>query len=159
MSTKMVDTCIDHQLLPPVLVLPTAQLQLNVVLFDYFTDTMVATGTISSWMSWSSSLVCSARHVRIDECLECEQFNPLDVARTADLMRTERMMMTADLPVHLNQLGVLHQYDQGDDPPVESMVRAGAHGRSDLLQHPQFRTSLQLLEADSVVKVFYEDHA
>ena len=159
MSTKMVDTCIDHQLLPPVLVLPTAQLQLNVVLFDYFTDTMVATGTISSWMSWSSSLVCSARHVRIDECLECEQFNPLDVARTADLMRTERMMMAPDLPVHLNQLGVLHQYDQGDDPAVERMVWASAHGRSDLLQHPQFRESLKLLEGDPLIKLFYERHA
>ena len=159
MSTKMVDTCIDRQLLPPVLVLPTAQLRMNVVLYDYFTDTMAATGTISSWKRWSSSLVCTAQDVRIEECLEREAFNPLDVARIADLMKAEHMMMVSDLPVHLNQLGVLHHYDQGDDPAVDALVRAGARGRSDLLQHPQFRESLQLLEDDPVIKLFYEDHA
>lgn len=159
MSTKMIDTCIDRQLLPPILVLPAAQLRMDVVLFDYFTDTMAATATISSWKRWSSSLVCSAQGVRIEECLECEKFNPLDVARIADQMRTDYMMMAPDLPIHLNQLGVLHQYNQGDDPAVESIVRASARGRSNLLRHPQFRESLQELEGDPVIKLFYEHHA
>ena len=73
MSQQMIDTCLAHQLLPPMIVPETAHHVREFLLYDYETDSLRACAATSGW-GWhcAQSLVRTAKVEVVDELMDQE---------------------------------------------------------------------------------------
>ena len=157
MSSRMIDACLTHQMMPPMIVPESAHHVREFILFEYETDSLRAHALSSGW-GWhcAQSLVRTATIEFVDELFE-QQVLGQQSTKVADAMEKDGHDVKDTFPL-INVIAVHHHYTHTVDPTPEEIIAHTAERRGALMNNPLFEASVLKLMSEPICKAFFLLH-
>ena len=158
MSERMIEACLIHQMLPPLIVHPAAHHVRDFILYEYESDTLRAYALSEGW-GWhcQNSLVRTAQIAHVDETLEQESLIT-HYTKFVEQMEEEGTEFQDTYPM-LNTVAIHHRYTHTSYPNNEEILEEAVKKRIELINHPLFEKSASKIENEPLVKSFFMLHA
>jgi len=158
MSERMIEACLIHQMLPPLIVHPAAHHVRDFILYEYESDTLRAYALTEGW-GWhcQNSLVRTARVVHVDETVEQDAFIT-HYTKFVEQMEDKGVAFQDTYPM-LNSVAIHHHYEDTPYPSNEQILKEAVEKRIELVNHPLFEKSANKIENEPLVKSFFMLHA
>ena len=157
MSSRMIDACLTHQMMPPMIVPESAHHVREFVLYEYETDSLRGHAFSSGW-GWhcAQSLVRTATIEHVDELFEQEVLGSQTV-KVADAMEQAGHDVKDAFPL-INVIAVHHHYTDTVDPSREQIIAHTVERRGALYRDPLFDKSVLKLQSEPICKAFFLLH-
>lgn len=157
MSKRMIEACLTHQMLPPLIVPDGAHHVREFLLYDYEDDTLVAYARSSGW-GWHcvQSLVRTATIEEVDELVD-QEVMVQQTTIVADKLEEKGLNLKDSFPL-INVLAIYHLYTHTCDPTREEIIEHSAAKRIDLMNDPLFEKSVKKLQSEPICRAFFLLH-
>ena len=151
----MLDACLEHKFLPPVIVHPDAAHVRDISLYDAEQGVLAAVAHISGW-GWhcDNAMVRTARVVYIDEVIEGDGLCAADLKANAESKESAAGPMEPGTIPLLNCLAIHHQFNDVM-PSHAEILESAIRNRKKLMQHPLFPPSIKKMQTEPLVQTFY----
>ena len=157
MSSRMIDACLTHQMMPPMIVPESAHHVREFILYEYETDSLRGHAFSSGW-GWhcDKSLVRTATIELVDELFEQDVLGS-QTTKVADAMEKAGFDVKDAFPL-INVIAVHHHYTDTVDPTREQIIAHTVERRGSLYAHPLFGRSVEKLQSEPICKAFFLLH-
>lgn len=157
MSERMIDVCLTHQMMPPMIVPESAHHVREFALYEYETDCIRAHALSTGW-GWhcEQSLVRTAAIELVDELVD-QQVLVQQTTIIAEEMEKEGHNVKDAFPL-INVVAVHHHYTDTCDPTREEIIAHSVERRGSLYKHPLFEKSVHKLQSEPICKAFFLLH-
>ena len=157
MSERMVDACLEHQMLPPMIIPESAHHVREFILYEYETDSLRAHAITDGW-GWhcALSLVRTAKVLGVDELFE-QEILAQQTTVIADKLEEKGHNVKDAFPL-INVVAVHHHYQHTADPTRAEIVAHTVERRSRLMKDPLFDASVAKLQNEPICKAFFLLH-
>ena len=157
MTPRMIEACLTHQMLPPMIIPEEAQHVREFLLYDYLSDTLVAIARTSGW-GWhcAQSLVRTATVEDVDELID-QEVMVRQTTLVADRLEEKGVNLKDSFPL-VNVLAIHHLYTHTCDPTGEEIIEHSATQRKALMSHPLFERSVKKLQSEPICRAFFLLH-
>ena len=154
LTGRAIDACMSGQFLPPVMVHPSAAEVRELLLFDWDTDTVVASGTFKGWI-WDCprTLIAQPKSVEMDWCIEQRSFRA--VYGSAVELFTEHSPDLLDLDIMVNRIASHHVYASQAEPTDQETAEAAIRAMTSLYSHELFKESKKKMYGDNVMTMYF----
>ena len=154
-NSRMLDACLEHNFLPPIIVHPDAEHVRDVCLYDVDQGLVAAVAVIDGW-GWHCkfSMVRTARVAWMDETVDGFGYDASDLANSAEAKdSTAGPIEPGAIPL-VNCLAVHHQLNNSYPSHIE-VLESAIRNRKKLLNHPLFKKSIEKMQTEPLVRTFY----
>ncbi len=158
MSERMIDACLTHQMMPPMIVPESAHHVREFVLYEYETDCLRGHALSSGW-GWhcAQSLVRTAAIEFVDELFEQDVLGQ-QTTIIAEAMEEAGHSVKDAFPL-VNVVAVHHHYEHTADPTREEIIAHTVERRGELMNNPLFEKSVLKLQAEPICQAFFLLHS
>ena len=158
MSTRMIESCLTHQMLPPIIVPESAHHVREFVLYEYETDCLRAHAFSTGW-GWhcAQSLVRTATIEFVDELVDQDELLQ-QTNIIADAMEADGHNVKDAFPL-INVVAVHHHYTDTCDPTREEIISHTVERRGGLYKDPLFEKSVKKLQSEPICQAFFLLHS
>ena len=157
MSERMIDACLTHQMLPPMIIPESAHHVREFMLYEYESDCLRACAATSGW-GWhcSQSLVRTATVEVVDELFEQDILGQ-QTQKVAEAMEKEGFNVQDAFPL-INVVAVHHHYEHTADPTRAEIIAHTVERRGALMSHKLFESSVKKLMNEPICRAFFLLH-
>ena len=155
---RMLEACLEHKFLPPVIVHPKAAHVRDFLLFDGDIGRVAAVAYSSGW-GWhcKQAMVRTARIEWMDEVIDGDGYNVDEMkmmASGSQLPSSAGPTMPNTIPL-INCMAIYHHFGANVFPNHEQALESAIRNRRELMNHPLFNASIKKMQTEPLVRTFF----